>query len=119
MIMLQPYKSRKLNTYHTILPFIISLSCLSCTTLDQAEVKARWMIGTAAIFTGMMAIFPTLVAGVYVVYCIIYRCYKKYQPDLEIISQKNNNKLRLVTEEKHEEKSLCSTPHKQYHAIDT
>ena len=92
---------------------------LSCTTLDQAEVKSRWMIGTAAIFAGMMAIFPTLVVGVYVVYCIIYRCYKKCQPDLEIISQKNYKKLRLVTEQKHKENSLCSTPHKQYQAIDT
>ena len=44
IVILQPFKSSKVNIYHTLLPFFMAICCFSITTVIQAESKAYWMI---------------------------------------------------------------------------
>ena len=78
MIILQPYKSRKVNTYHSMLIFIGALTCLFATVASQATVKAHWIYDMALYSIALICLLPTLIAIVYTTYCIFYPCFKKY-----------------------------------------
>ena len=77
MIILQPYKSEKLNIYHTTPLFIMAVACLSITVLNVAEIKAPCFIKTEIMLIGILFMSPTLVAMAYVTYRLTYRCRKK------------------------------------------
>ena len=119
MILLQPYKSRKVNTYHTILPLIMAVACLSVTILDQAETKARWIIQKELPFIVIFCLSPTLVAIAYVTYYISYRCSKKCRVVWPMFHLKKKilRNLNLMTERNNEEKHQLSTTYKNYQAI--
>ena len=78
MIILQPYKSRKVNTYHSMLIFIGALTCLFATVASQKTVKAHWIYDMALYSIALICLLPTLIAIVYTTYCIFYPCFKKY-----------------------------------------
>ena len=40
IILLQPFKSTKVNTYHTLLPFIMASGCFSISLINQALITA-------------------------------------------------------------------------------
>ena len=79
MIVLQPYKSSKLNTYHTIIVLYTVVFCFSATTFDEATIKAQHFTIMMKNFIGILCLLPPLVAVVYVIYCVSYRCFKKCQ----------------------------------------
>ena len=116
IVFLQPYKSSKANTYHTILMLFIAVACFFFTTFDQATIKAHWIVGAVLTFIGIICISPTLVA---VAYVILYIFKKVWQ----ILSLKNRElgSLSWITENnlKHEDKHLHSTVFKRYQAVST
>ena len=69
MAVLQPYKSSKLNIYHTMIVLFTAVVCLSITMLDQATTKAQWIINAVEYSIGIMCLSPILVAITYVIYC--------------------------------------------------
>ena len=78
IIVLQPYKSRKMNTYHSVLIFILALASLFVTVASQQAVKAHWIFNMAIYFAALVSFSPTLIAVVHATYCIFYPCFKKY-----------------------------------------
>ena len=45
-VMLQPYKSNKVNNYHTSMQLIFAIACFLITLLDLAAIKDHWLIYT-------------------------------------------------------------------------
>ena len=78
MILLQPFKSSKVNTYHTIIIFSIALACCSVTTVNLAEVYARQIIPLPVAIIQIFSIIPTVVAIVYVGYFIAKRGFRMF-----------------------------------------
>ena len=98
MVVLQPYKSSKLNAYHTMIVLYTAVFCFSVTTLDEAVIKAPWITNVVNYYIGILCLLPTLVAIVYVIHCVSYLCFKKcqavWQPqkgELESLIHKNGN----------------------------
>ena len=58
--------SKKLNIYHTLLPFIMAGTFLSIMILDEAEIKAHWFIKTSVTVIVIFYTSPILVAMAYV-----------------------------------------------------
>ena len=98
IILLQPFKSTKVNTYHTILPFLIAIGCLSISLLNEAVSKARWMIRTVVAGVVIFYMSPILALIVYAA----FRCYRKcrrirlehYQRNLELDQENLMRKSR-------------------------
>ena len=90
MIIFQPYKLKKLNIYHTLLPFFMAAASLSIMFLDEAEIKARWFIKPAVSLIAIFYTSPILVAMAYFTYCMSYRCHVKCQ---EVWLCRKNNEL--------------------------
>ena len=116
MILLQPYKLKKLNIYHSILPLIMAVVALSITVLSELETKARWNIeiDSEIILIGIFYSLPALVAMAYVAYCTSYRCHKKCQSAyIRLTIYKKNKELSpsLITDKLNEDR------HKNYQAI--
>ena len=117
MILLQPYKLKKLNIYHSILPLIMAVVTLSITVLNEIEIKARWFIEIEAISISIFYSLPAPVAMAYVAYCTSYRCRKKCQSaKVRLMIHKKYKELRshgpgLVTDKLNEDS------HKNYQAI--
>ena len=88
IILLQPFKSTKVNTYHTILPFIMAIGCLSISLINEARSKVHWMIWKVVAGVVIFYMSPILALIVYAA----YRCYRKcrrirlehYQRNLEL-----------------------------------
>ena len=72
IVILQPFKSSKVNTYHTLLPFFMAICCFSITTVIQAESKAYWMIRFLIPLVVIIYISPILAMMAYAV-CKSYR----------------------------------------------
>ena len=73
VIILRPFKSRKVNIYHTLLPFIMATGCFSITLINQVLITAMWMIKLSALLVGFFFMLPILTVILYAV----YRCYRK------------------------------------------
>ena len=73
IILLQPFKSSKVNTYHTLLPFIMAIGYFCVTLIDQVERKAHWMIKNVEFLVGIFCMSPIVAMIVY----IAYRCYRR------------------------------------------
>ena len=121
LIVVQPYKSTKVNTYHTILVLYVAVSCLSITALNVAIIKAHRFVEAVIAFIGVSFILPTLVAMAYVTSCISYRCYKVCHGIWKMLSVKHQefDSLMQVSESKHEEDYLHSKAFNNYQAVST
>ena len=76
IILLQPFKSTKVNTYHTLLPFIMATGCFTVTLIDEAEGNARWMIRKVVPMVGIFYVSPILAIILYAAYKYCRRCHK-------------------------------------------
>lgn len=76
MITLQPYRSRKANTYNTILILFTAVACFSITLFNDTEVEAHSIAGIVLTFIGVIYISPTVILIAYVTYCISDRLCK-------------------------------------------
>ena len=114
MAVLQPYKSSKLNIYHTMIVLFTAVVCLSITMLDQATTKAQWIINAVEYSIGIMCLSPILVAITYVIYCVIYRCFKKCKAAWQNVA--SGSELGNLIH-KPGEKHLCTTISKNYQAV--
>ena len=86
IILLQPFKSTKVNTYHTLLPFIMATGCFTITLINQAENNARWMIRIMVPLVGIFYVSPILAAILYAVHKCCRRCrkiWRKQNPELQ------------------------------------
>ena len=73
VVILRPFKSHKVNIYHTLLPFIMATGCFSITLINQVLTTAMWMIKLSALLVGFFFMLPILAVILYAV----YRCYRK------------------------------------------
>ena len=78
IILLQPFKSTnlKVNTYHTLLPFIMATGCFTVTLIDEAEGNACWMIRKVVPMVGIFYVSPILAITLYAAYKYCRRCHK-------------------------------------------
>ena len=74
----QPYKSKKVNIYHSVLVLILALGSSLVTLESQEVVNAYWIHEVALCLITLISIFPTLNAVAYAIYyCIFHSCLKK------------------------------------------
>ena len=73
IMLLQPFKSTKVNTYHTVLLFVMAIGCLSITLIEEVESKARWMIREVVPVVLFFYLSPILAVIIYAT----YKCYKR------------------------------------------
>ena len=98
IIILQPFKSSKVNTYHTLLPFFMAFCCFSITTVDHAESKAHWMIRFLMPLVGIIYMSPILALMAYTVckcYCrcrVLWLKVRQRNPELENLVIGNRNR---------------------------
>ena len=59
IILIKPFKSSKVNTYHSILLFIMATGCFSITLSGQVEMIALWMMKPLVVLVGVFYIYIT------------------------------------------------------------
>ena len=74
IILIKPFKSSKVNTYHSILLFIMATGCFSITLSGQVEMIALWMMKPLVVLVGVFYISPILTAIVYAAYRLYIQC---------------------------------------------
>ena len=104
IILLQPFKSTKVNTYHTLLPFIMATGCFTVTLINQAENNARWMIRKVVPLVGIFYVSPILTVIVYAAYKCCRRCrktWRKQNPELQnlVIGNRNRKYYQAVNKD--------------------
>ena len=98
IIILQPFKLSKVNTYHTLLPFFMAIWCFFITTVDHAESKAHWMIRFLMPLIGIIYMSPILALMAYTVCKCCCRCrvlwlkVRQRNPELENLIIGNRNR---------------------------
>ena len=75
IILLQPFKSTKVNTYHTLLPFTMATGCFTVSLIDEAASNDRWMIRIVIPLIEIFYISPILAVIVYAT----YRLFRRYR----------------------------------------
>ena len=98
MFLLQPYKSKRVNYYHTVLMLILAITCFLSALVSQS--KAYWISYTLMFLIGLLSASPLLYA---IAYAIINHTpckrLKQYwqklpenddDPELESLLQTNN-----------------------------
>jgi hypothetical protein len=86
IILLQPFKSTKVNTYHTLLPFIMATGYFTVTLIAEAESNARWIIKKVVPLVGSFYVSPILAVILFAAYKCCGRCCKiwmKRNPELQ------------------------------------
>ena len=78
MILLQPFKSSKVNTYHTIIVLSVAVACCSVTMMNLAEIYARNTIPLPVAIIQIFSIAPTVVAIANVGYFIAKRGFRMF-----------------------------------------
>ena len=68
IILLQPFKSTKVNTYHTLLPFTMATGYFSVALIDEAASSDHWMIRIVIPLIEIFYISPILAVIVYAAY---------------------------------------------------
>ena len=76
ILLLQPYKSVRVNVYHAVLLTGIAISCFSATSAYQATAKDHWIAIMAVGIVILIGIVPTLASIALLVYCIFYGLLK-------------------------------------------
>ena len=99
MILLQPYKSRKVNNYHIVL--MLNVTLISFLAVVVVQSKVCWILNTGAILIAILSHSPLLII---IAYGIIYRtpcrrfkqCWPKFpmhnegNPELDSLLEINN-----------------------------
>ena len=75
IILLQPFKSTKVNTYHTLLPFTMATGCFTVALIDEAASNDHWMIRIVIPLIEIFYISPILAVIVYAA----YRFFSRYR----------------------------------------
>ena len=103
IILLQPFKSTKVNTYHTMLALIMAIECLSITLIDEAETKVRWMIRKVVPVVVIFYMSPILAMIVYAVYrcyrrchTVWFKCYRNLELESLMIENKSSKKYQTM-----------------------
>ena len=118
IIILQPYKLRKVNVYHALVLLYLAASCFSVTAFDLATIKAQWSINTMMFIVLLFAVLPTLIVVVYIVCCAVHKCYKEGK---QCFSQKCKELRRFMQAstnmQRHENNPLHSATIRSYQAV--
>ena len=98
MILLQPYKSRTVNTYHIVGMLVIIINCFLAALVAQGKV--HWIANTGSILIGLLSNSPILfVIGYAIYYRTSCRSFKRYwlrlpqndrDPELENLLETNS-----------------------------
>jgi hypothetical protein len=80
-VMLQPYKSTKVNNYHISMQLVIAIACFLIALLDQASIKDRWLINMIVYMIGILCSLPLLIA----IFYIAYKLCRKMRSVLQIV----------------------------------
>ena len=98
MFLLQPYKSKRVNYYHTVLMLILAITCFLSALVSQS--KAYWISYTLMFLKGLLSASPLLYAIAYVIinHTPCKRLKQYWQklpendddPELESLLQTNN-----------------------------
>jgi hypothetical protein len=75
IILLQPFKSTKVNTYHTLLLLIMATGCFTVTLINEMDTKAHWMIRKMVPLLEIFYISPILAVILYAA----YRFFRRYR----------------------------------------
>ena len=117
MVILKPYSSRRVNTYHTTLLLYLAIICFSITIFRQALSEDRWIINFSLTSILLLALLPNLVITLYIAYyCIVHCCFKSCPRAGKVLSQQRRKKLGINMEE---EKPLVSSIANNYHSVNT
>ena len=65
MFLLQPYKSKRVNYYHTVLMLILAINCFLSALVSQS--KAYWILYTFILLTVLLSACPFLHAIAYII----------------------------------------------------
>ena len=102
MILLQPYRSRSINNYHTIVPFVVAVANVLVIILEEAQIKDQRVVSIVTPFIGLFFIFPLFAAVSYIVYRVLYGAWKKRQTVcLWMHRHKSLEFKHLATEQEH------------------
>jgi 4-amino-4-deoxy-L-arabinose transferase-like glycosyltransferase len=72
-VMLQPYKSTKVNNYYISIQLFLAIACFFL--LDQATIKDHWLKNTMLQLNGVIIILPILVAIFIITYKICHKVF--------------------------------------------
>ena len=75
IILLQPFKSTKVNTYHTLLPFTMATGYFTVALIDEVASNDHWMIRIVVPLIEIFYISPILAVIVYAT----YRFFRRYR----------------------------------------
>ena len=116
LVILKPYRSRKVNTYHTVITLYLAITTLTISTFPQAKIGDYWMAKLITV-SYLLTLLPILVITVYVVYyCAVHCCFKSCPQAGKVLSQQRRKKFGINMEE---EKPLVSSIANNYHSINT
>ena len=75
IILLQPFKSTKVNTYPTLLPFTMATGYFTISLIDEAASNDHWMIRIVIPLIKVFYISPIIAVIVYAA----YRYFRRYR----------------------------------------
>ena len=98
MVLFQPYKSAKANTFHTVLPFFMAFSSLLITLLNESTVTSWRLIKYIVPVVGFCFTLPIVIAISYTVYAyVLLRVYKKCRElHLKRVLQRENSERQSL-----------------------
>ena len=67
-VVLQPYRSAKVNNYHISLQLVLAIASFLIALLDQASIKDNWLMHLINYMIGMISILPIVIAIIYTAY---------------------------------------------------
>ena len=65
MILVQPYKSKRVNYYHTVLMLILAINCFLGALLSQSKIF--WILDAGIFLMGLLSTSPLLYAIAYII----------------------------------------------------
>ena len=120
LVILKPYRSRKVNTYHTMIIIYLAITTFTISIFHQATIGDYWIVNFSMGSILLLVFLPTLVITVYVVYyCIVHCCFKSCQRAGKVLSQQRRKRFRNLANNTEEENPLGSSITKSYHSINT
>ena len=76
ILLLQPYKSTRVNIYHVLMLTGLALNCFLITTAHQTTAKDHWIAIMAVALIALTCTISTVVSIALLVYCIFYGSLK-------------------------------------------
>ena len=65
MILVQPYKSKRVNYYHTVLMLILAINCFLGALVSQGKIC--WILYAGIVLMGLLSTSPLLYAIAYII----------------------------------------------------